>query len=83
MNSSVRRKINSLLDQDDFKNGEFVYRSKKDTMAKKEIIKVPKGDPNELKVKPTKNGKVRSVVKDITIDEIQEEQDIIYIRSRN
>lgn len=62
----------------------FFYRAKAPVKTKKDkVLKVPKKQEQIYTTKPLITKEAKPVAKSLNIDQIEEEQDILYIKTRN
>ena len=82
MNKSLSKKLQSLIDHNDYDRGKFVYRSKEEALTKKKNKVSTEKEPG-FNAKDVVPGKTKSIIKPLQVDDIEEESEIVFIRTRN
>ena len=85
MNRALNKKLLSMINHDDYKNGIFVFRTKQEKLVKKKVekFKDPNEDEIQLNSQAMRVGEAKQKLENMDVDEIEKEQEIIFVRTRN
>ena len=84
MNRALNKKLLSMINHDDYKDGMFVFRTKQEKLLKKvKTFKDTNKDEIQLNSQAMRVGEAKQKLENMDVDEIEKEQEIIFVRTRN
>ena len=73
-----------MINHDDYKDGMFVFRTKQEKLLKKvKTFKDTNKDEIQLNSQAMRVGEAKQKLENMDVDEIEKEQEIIFVRTRN